>query len=63
MQIKATLRKDVIKYSKFILQYMLLISTLFVVTVLDILQRTPWNSILYKESVTLRGDFGAQVGI
>jgi len=45
------------KYSKFILQYMLLISTLFVVTVLDILQRTPWNSILYKESVTLRGDF------
>jgi len=45
------------KYSKFILQYMLLISTLFVVTVLDILQSTPWNSILYKESVTLRGDF------
>ena len=49
--------KNHTKYSKFILQYMLLISTLFVVTVLDILQRTPWNSILYKESVTLRGDF------
>ena len=45
------------KYSKFILHYMLIISILFVVTVLDILQRTPWNSILYKESVTLRGDF------
>jgi hypothetical protein len=45
------------KYSKFILQYMLLISTLFILTILDILQRTPWNSILYKESVTLRGDF------
>jgi O-antigen ligase len=45
------------KYSKFLLHYMLLISILFVVTVLDILQRTPWNSILYKESVTLRGDF------
>ena len=49
--------KNHAKYSKFILQYMLLISTLFVLTVLDILQRTPWNSILYKESVTLRGDF------
>ena len=45
------------KYSKFLLHYMLLISTLSVVTVLDILQRTAWNSILYKESVTLRGDF------
>jgi O-antigen ligase len=45
------------KYSKFILQYMLLISILFVIIVLDILQKTPWNSILYKESVTQRGDF------
>ena len=49
--------KNHTKYSKFILHYMLIISILFVVTVLDILQRTPWNSILYKESVTLRGDF------
>jgi O-antigen ligase len=25
--------------------------------VLDILQKSPWSSILYKESVTFRGDF------
>jgi hypothetical protein len=36
---------------------MILISILFVIIVLDILQKTPWNSILYKESVTQRGDF------
>ena len=29
----------------------------FVAVVLDILQKSPWNSILYKESVTFRGDF------
>ena len=45
------------KYSKFVLQYTLLISTLFVLTVLDILQKGSWNSILYKESVSFRGDF------
>ena len=45
------------KYSKFVLQYTLLISILFVLTVLDILQKGPWNSILYKESVSFRGDF------
>ena len=45
------------KYSKFLFHYMILISILFVIIVLDILQKTPWNSILYKESVTQRGDF------
>ena len=45
------------KYSKFIWQYMLLISTSFVLTILDIFQKVPWNSILYKESVSFRGDF------
>ena len=45
------------KYSKFVLQYTLLISTLFILTVLDILQKGSWNSILYKESVSFRGDF------
>jgi O-antigen ligase len=29
----------------------------FVAVVLDILQKSPWRSILYKESVTFRGDF------
>jgi O-antigen ligase len=29
----------------------------FVAVVLDILQKSPWSSILYKESVTFRGDF------
>jgi O-antigen ligase len=29
----------------------------FVAVFLDILQKSPWNSILYKESVTFRGDF------
>ena len=28
-----------------------------VAVLLDILQKSPWNSILYKESVTFRGDF------
>jgi O-antigen ligase len=29
----------------------------FVAVLLDILQKAPWSSILYKESVTFRGDF------
>jgi O-antigen ligase len=29
----------------------------FVAVLLDILQKSPWGSILYKESVTFRGDF------
>ena len=29
----------------------------FVAVVLDILQKSPWSSILYKDSVTFRGDF------
>ncbi len=29
----------------------------FVTVILDILQKSPWTSILYKESVTFRGDF------
>ena len=29
----------------------------FVAVVLDIMQKSPWSSILYKESVTFRGDF------
>jgi O-antigen ligase len=29
----------------------------FVAILLDILQKSPWSSILYKESVTFRGDF------
>ena len=29
----------------------------FSAVVLDILQKSPWNSILYKESVSFRGDF------
>lgn len=29
----------------------------FVAVALDILQKSPWSSILYKESVTFRGDF------
>jgi O-antigen ligase len=29
----------------------------FVTVILDILQKSPWSSILYKESVTFRGDF------
>ena len=45
------------KYSKFVLHYTLLISTLFVLTILDILQKSPWSSILFKESVSFRGDF------
>jgi O-antigen ligase len=29
----------------------------FVAVLMDILQKSPWSSILYKESVTFRGDF------
>ena len=45
------------KFSKFVLHYLFLISTSFVLTILDILQKGSWNSILYKESVSFRGDF------
>jgi len=44
---------SVSKYAKYIGLSSLLIATL---AVLDILQKSPWQSILYKESVSNRGD-------
>ena len=45
------------KFSKFTLTYLLIMFTGSILVVLDILQKSPWTPILYKESVALRGDF------
>lgn len=42
---------------KFGLFYVLASVAGFIAVLLDILQKSPWSSILYKESVTFRGDF------
>ncbi len=45
------------KFKKFGLVYLVTSVAGFVAVLLDILQKSPWSSILYKESVTFRGDF------
>ena len=45
------------RFSKFTLTYLLFMILGSIFVVLDILQKSPWTSILYKESVALRGDF------
>jgi O-antigen ligase len=45
------------KFSKFTLTYLSTIFVGSVLVVLDILQKSPWTPVLYKESVALRGDF------
>ena len=45
------------KLKKFSLIYVVASVVGFVAVILDILQKSPWSSILYKESVTFRGDF------
>jgi O-antigen ligase len=45
------------KLKKFGWIYLVASSVGFVGVLLDILQKSPWKSILYKESVTFRGDF------
>jgi O-antigen ligase len=45
------------KLKKFDWIYLVASSVGFIGVLLDILQKSPWNSILYKESVTFRGDF------
>lgn len=45
------------RLSKFSVLYLVLASISFVAVVLDILQKSPWKSLIYKESVTFRGDF------
>ena len=45
------------KLKKFGGIYLVASSVGFVAVLLDIFQKSPWNSILYKESVTFRGDF------
>jgi O-antigen ligase len=42
---------------KFTLLYVALSILAFVAVALDILQKSPWSSILYKESVAYRGDY------
>ena len=44
------------RLKKFLPYFTLIIIAAFIVTVLDILQRTPWSSFLYKYSVSNRGD-------
>jgi O-antigen ligase len=45
------------KLNKLSLVYVVASAVGFVAVLLDILQKSPWSSILYKESVTFRGDF------
>jgi O-antigen ligase len=45
------------KLKKLSLVYVVASVVGFVAVLLDILQKSPWSSILYKESVTFRGDF------
>lgn len=45
------------RFSKLSVPYLILTVISFVAVVLDILQKSPWKSLLYKESVTFRGDF------
>jgi len=45
------------KFKKLSLVYLVASVVGFMAGLLDILQRSPWSSILYKESVTFRGDF------
>ena len=44
------------RLKKFLPYFALVTIAAFIVTVLDILQRTPWSSFLYKGSVSNRGD-------
>jgi O-antigen ligase len=44
------------RFKKFLLYFTLITIAAFIVMVLDILQRTPWSSFLYKDSVSNRGD-------
>ena len=45
------------KFKKLTFLYVVASLIGFVAVVLDILQKSPWSSILYKESVAFRGDF------
>jgi O-antigen ligase len=45
------------RLSKLSVPYLVLAAISFTAVVLDILQKSPWKSFLYKESVTFRGDF------
>jgi hypothetical protein len=45
------------KYSKFVWVYLILVSLGIIGIVMDILQKAPWKSFLYKQSVTFRGDY------
>jgi O-antigen ligase len=45
------------RLSKLNIPYLFLAAISFIAVVLDILQKSPWKSFLYKESVTFRGDF------
>jgi len=44
------------RLKRFLPYFTLITIAAFIVTVLDILQRTPWSSFLYKDSVSNRGD-------
>lgn len=44
-------------YKRFALVYITVWLIGILLVILDILQKTPWKSILYKESVSYRGDF------
>ncbi len=45
------------RLSKLSVPYLFLTAISFVAVILDIFQKSPWKSLLYKESVTFRGDF------
>lgn len=49
--------KNSSRLSRFSTYYVSLIIIFSVAVILDMLQRSPWNSIIYKETVSYRGDF------
>ena len=54
------------KYSKYLVGYTFVIGMGFTAGLLDILQKAPWPSFLYKQSVTFRGDYwqaGSQMAL
>ncbi len=45
------------RFYKFRHLLLAIISSIFILTILDILQKSPWQPIIYKPSVSFRGDF------
>lgn len=45
------------KLSRFVIPYLTIVFVGLISAILDMLQKSPWQTLLYKESVSYRGDF------